>query len=989
MKRIIVVLMLMVPLMGMAQDIAKLRAKSENGDTKAMIELAMCYECGHGVAVDSAQACSLYQRAVEKGAADAKAQMARYYLDYSGLTHDTVKAIKLLRESVSAGSADGMCRLAWCYAQGVGVERDVAKSKELYNQALATGSSTAYNVVGNNYYWGNNGYNHDVEKGAKLLLKAKDGLSASNKYVTLAQYYYLRGEYKKIWQWIDKGVALDNFSAQVIRAFYTYIGVGKEADPKQACEQFEALMKKYKGEGWINRMYALTLTSGDEASFDTAKVLQLVLQGGSSCYDLLSSSYYFGTFTEVDSAMRLHYLYKGLKEKDGDMITELALWHFQNENMDSTNYYLNMAYDLFSSKAAQLKGSIAEENEDMELAARCYEQAGDWGDESNRVTAGRIYGMLGHMDKAFECFNTAAANYEPTAWYWLGYLESFQNKNYHKTLEKGIKHGCTDCAVALGDELRDQEEPDYVKAATYYRQGGDEGNVREALLYLRGQVGERSPDDYRAALNLLLKAAHNGYADGMYNAAYCYQMEVAGEENRDSMYYWYKRLADLDDGRGMLGVGTCYESGIGVLADTMKALQWYQRAGDNGVSNGYAYCADLYVHGTGVPQDYAKAFEYDQKAVLCSDDNAKSLLRLAECYMTGIGTTIDTTAAIPLIRESAQKGSYRANALLGDAFYYGWPGTRQNTDSAMLYYYQASQGDDPRGDYMIGCLLLDQEMYGPAIQYLRSAASNGSVDAYEKFAECLLNGYGLDPDPERAYTMFKEAAEEYDNAAAYTMLGIMHYMGKGCQYDTVKAYQYTMKAAQMGDIRGMRNAAIFVGNGIGCEADTVEGIHWYERAADRGDVRSMLVMAQSYVDGEWVEQSMEQAVKWYQRAADKGNTEAMWRLGVCYEEGEGVILNHRKAFEYYQRAAEAGSPTGMYLVGHCYEDAIFVEASMNEAINWYLQAADNGHISSCYLMGLRYATGDGVKKNKKEARRLLTIAAENGMDAAVKALEDL
>lgn len=989
MKRIIVVLLLIVPLMSVAQNVDKLRAKADGGDTKAMMELAMWYECGHGVTVDSAKALSWYQRAADKGDADAKAHLARYYLHYTGLHFDTVKSIQLLKESMAAGSGLGMSRMAWCYAHGIGVERNVEKSKELYDKAMAKGVTHAFNIVGENYFWGDDGYDHDVEKAAQIFMKMKDDMMAGDKYSLLAHYYRLRGDYKKSWQWLNKGIAMDNFKAQLFSALYTFEGAGVEANTQKSIDQFEALLKKYPGNEGVVHSYLYILQRAETPYNDTAKMYKLAMQAESACYDLLADSYQYGVFTEVDSVKMLKYRYKAVADKDGSEMVKLAAWHYHHDNLDSMNYYLDMAYDLFSEDAANVRAALAEEDENLSLAAKYYEQAGNWGDEESRVTAGRIYASFGEMDKAMAFFDKAIANYEPSAWYWKAYLQSYLDQDYHKTLETGIKKGCTTCAVSLGDEQCDGDKPNYKKAATYYQQGGAEGMVREALLYMRGQLGNEEPEDYRTALNLFLKAARQGYADGMYHAGYCYQVEVAGAEKRDSMYYWYKELADIGDGRGMLGVGTCYEAGIGVEADTLKALEWYERAGEAGISNGYAYCADFYVYGMGVPKDEAKAFEYDQKAVACSDDNAKSLLRLAECYLVGIGTPIDTMAAMPLIIESAQKGSYKANALVGDALYYGWPGVEQNTDSAMYYYYQASKGDDPRGDYMIGQLLMEQEMYGPAIQYYRSAASNGSVDAYERLAECVYHGYGMEADPVQAYSMFTKAAEDYDNAASFMMLGVMHYSGNGCQRDTVKAFQYTLKAAQMGNIPAMRNTYIFMGNGIGVEADTVEAVRWLQRAADLGDVRSMMGLAEAYTDGEWVEASMEQAVKWYQRAAENGSTEALWRLGLCYEEGEGVILNHRKAFEYYQRAAEAGSPTGMYLVGHCYEDAIFVEASTTEANNWYLQAAENGHLTSCYLMGVKYANGDGVKKNKKEARRLLTIAAENGVEAAAKALKEL
>ena len=115
-----------------------------------------------------------------------------------------------------------------------------------------------------------------------------------------------------------------------------------------------------------------------------------------------------------------------------------------------------------------------------------------------------------------------------------------------------------------------------------------------------------------------------------------------------------------------------------------------------------------------------------------------------------MGTPADTATAITYARWAAETGSYKAMSMVGDALFYGWADTEPNSDSAYYYYYMASQGDDPRGDYMIGDLLYEEEMYEQSLQYILSAVRNGSVDALVAYGRALWLGAGIEENPELA-----------------------------------------------------------------------------------------------------------------------------------------------------------------------------------------------------------------------------------------------
>lgn len=988
MKRLVMVMLLALPLIGSAQQAAKLQKKADGGDTKAMLELAFCYERGHGVAVDSAKALSLIQKATDMGDADAKGHLARYYLYYSTLGYDTLSHLRLAKESAAAGSGYGMTRVGICYERGLGVEKDYEKSAEWYNKAMAKGDALAYSIVAENYMFGSGGYEHDVETGAKMAQKIPEGLSAQRKYEMLAYYCLQKRDNKGCWKWLNKGIANDNIYALIEAARYRAAGWGMEKDEKGALAEMEKLLKKYPGNQSVQLGYLWLLNAVDPSLCDTALCMRLALE--TEEYESIGTSYYFGNYTERDTAKALYYWQKGVDAGDADAMMQMFGWYMDQGDEKKAEYYIEMAYEKESPRAAMVKGYQADQMDENITAISYYLQAADWGEEEGRVNAGKLWAYLEQYDKAYACFDRAIANFETSAWYWKAALQASEMKNYNKTLEEGVKHGCEECAIALGNMILESDKPNYKKAADYYMKADNgDGYQKVARLYIEGLIGDMSESDMQKAKQLLIKSAKMGDLDGMYNLAWIYGNEDFGTPKMDSVYYWNMRLADAGDTRGTMGVALCYETGRGVEPDTMKAIDWYLKAGEQGSSNGYAFAADFYMNGLGVPEDEVRAFTYDKMGASIHDGNYGALIRLAACYLGGYGTEKDTAAAIPILREAADMGSYKSCAILGDLFYSGLGGLEKNIDSATAYYYRASQGDEPRGDYMMGRLLCEWGNYSSALEFLTSAANNGSLDAYVAIAECLLNGNGVDANPEAAYSMFRQAADSYHHPQAYTMLGVMHYLGSGCQRDTALAYRYTDTAASMGNTHAMRNMGVFTGQGMACERDTVEAIKWFERAANAGDIKAMIVLAESHEEGEWAEQDMNKAAYWYQRAADNGNLKAIWRLGLCYEEGEGVILNSQRAYQLYMQAAEGGSEMGMYLVARCYSNGTYVSENDEKAAEWYLKAAENGHLASCYIIGMMYAQGEGVKKNNKEAKKWLTIAAENGIEAAEEALKNL
>lgn len=989
MKRILLLMMLVAPLMAGAQQVDKLQKKVASGDVKAMFELADCYQAGYGVPVDSAKALELYRKADALGAAEAKAHLARFALYYGPMGHDSAECYRLSKAAADGGSAYGVYRLAICYLDGIVVKRDYNQAHALLEKAMKMGCQEAFALVGRGYLIGQYGYAHDIEKGYQYLKKSPEGC-CSGKYGLMAQYFLLKGDRKTAVKWLEKGKAVGSPMAIAEYARYMENGWGMPVDERGALSEYRRLKEKYLGDATYKMLEANLLANAKDSTLrDSKRALQLYEEIGdepyASNYDAIAVSYIYGLFTPVDSNMAYRYWLRGARKKDVYSMINLARYHAGQYNNDSAVYYLEMACEQESEEAASMLASHYYDD-DRALSMRYAQQAADWGDEQARVGLGQMYLDNGDYAKAMECYDKAIANAYYDAYIYKAELSMMNGgeKSYLKLLEEGGKKGSTRCYGVLGQYYDNNE--DYKKAIKYYELAGDpQSDFQLARIYLGGAI-DTSEATKTKGQALLRRSAYAGNHDGMYWLGYYYQQE----QNFDSALYYFNSLAEQGDGMSLMQMAIAYEHGRGVNPDTVLAMDYYHRAGEAGISDGYAYLGDFYRYGTStIPPDSAKAYEYYLLSTAIEVDNAAGLYYVGDSYLRGIGVSKDTAAALPYFQQAAAKGSYRSMGVIGDYFNYGWPGMTMDGDSALYYYFEASKGDDPRGDYMIGMWLFDQKAYDKGLEYIVSAASNGNPDAYVTYAFAMLVGAGMEADPAQGYALLEQLAPNNEDGRAYNLLGLARLAGVGCEVDTAMAVRYLDSAADFGNAEAMMTLGGFYAMGSGVERDTVKTLEYYNRAVATGSTKAMLRLAGSHQSGEMVPLDKKRAAELYQMAADRGNLEAMCRLGLCYEEGEGVILNSRKAYNLYTQAAENGSAFGMYLLGMCYIEGVYVKEDTEQAAQWFLKGAEAGSVRCCYIIGQMYATGDGVKKNKKEAKKWLTLAAENGIEAAEQMLREL
>ena len=119
------------------EGLAKLKAKSEQGDAKAQDELGYYYWMEED---DAEQAFYWYKKAAEQEYPTAMADLGRCYTGaYDDAQIDYSKAIQLFTKAANLGCGNGYYGLSECYANGWGVEKNLEKAKEYFAKAMELG----------------------------------------------------------------------------------------------------------------------------------------------------------------------------------------------------------------------------------------------------------------------------------------------------------------------------------------------------------------------------------------------------------------------------------------------------------------------------------------------------------------------------------------------------------------------------------------------------------------------------------------------------------------------------------------------------------------------------------------------------------------------------------------------------------------------------------------------------------------------------------
>jgi TPR repeat protein len=178
-----------------------------------------------------------------------------------------------------------------------------------------------------------------------------------------------------------------------------------------------------------------------------------------------------------------------------------------------------------------------------------------------------------------------------------------------------------------------------------------------------------------------------------------------------------------------------------------------------------------------------------------------------------------------------------------------------------------------------------EQNYEKACDWLIKSANQDYSRSQILLAGIYHDGIGTNKNPSEAVRWLqkavetKSAAKDYnlesnELAQAYCSLGQCFQNGEGAKDDLDKAFNFYLKAAELGNAEAQVQVGIYYASGWSVKEDKTEAIKWYEKAAKQRDFTGCYMLGECYKDGKGVPQNFVDAYKWYSLAVAFGNVSA-------------------------------------------------------------------------------------------------------------------
>lgn len=275
----------------------------------------------------------------------------------------------------------------------------------------------------------------------------------------------------------------------------------------------------------------------------------------------------------------------------------------------------------------------------------------------------------------------------------------------------------------------------------------------------------------------------------------------------------------------------------------------------------------------------------------------------------------------------------------------------------------------------------------------------------------------------KADSLFKMSAAK-NSSDAYYYLGEMCYEGIGVPKDFKKGFDYTIKAAKLGNQLAEYRLGLIYQNGLDVKADKDKAIGCFEKAgqmADKGialnNPELQFVKGNMFRWGNGVQKNEKRAIEYYTAAANQGYPQAQYALYEVLSERDseratewliksarqeypkaqfkyGTQLlgqqRYKEGLEWTCKAAEKNYSPAMRQLGAIYQDreksslAISIQQSLgidgNDSVShYYTKKAldyDFDNYLAMYELAVDYAKGNGVTRNIEEAEKYFKMAKQ-------------
>ena len=370
------------------------------------------------------------------------------------------------------------------------------------------------------------------------------------------------------------------------------------------------------------------------------------------------------------------------------------------------------------------------------------------------------------LDEAFELFKKLAENGNGRAMYFLGEFYSnsigkikLDEKKGKEWRIKGKEAGDVLAALNVTYSLpEDSDERNRIcfelfKDILKLAEDGDILAQSElADMYLYGYGIE---EDEEEGVKWLKKSAESGYWRSMDELANCYFNGIGVSQDKLKAIDLYKRVYELGSGEAANRIGVIYSN----QNNSEEAVGWYRKGFEKGYDWSGYNLADCYSNGIGVSQDELKALELYKKVYeLGGSASGEAANRIGLIYDENQNNSEE---AVKWYRKGFEKGYDWSGYNLALSYSNG-TGVPQDKQKALELYkevYDLENSASGSSANAIGNVYYRQNDYEESIEWYNKGIEKNSGWAYYNLADCYYNGNGVKKDKNKAYELYKKAAE--------------------------------------------------------------------------------------------------------------------------------------------------------------------------------------------------------------------------------------
>lgn len=308
------------------------------------------------------------------------------------------------------------------------------------------------------------------------------------------------------------------------------------------------------------------------------------------------------------------------------------------------------------------------------------------------------------------------------------------------------------------------------------------------------------------------------------------------------------------------------------------------------------------------------------------------------------------------------------------------------------------------------CLVVKEDFQNEeAFEILKAAYEAGNTTVTPYLAKLYLEKTPY-RDSSAGIQLLQKTISE-DNPVGYFYMG-WEYI-KNSKY--LKAKEFYLKAANLGNSQAMNALGILNQNGRGVPVDIKQALDWYRKSASLGNAYAPARLADYYFNDQTL--NIDSALHWNLIAIHNGNRSACTRLGIAYEIGDHLPVNKEKARYYFEQSilegdtlaeqclvqshipfnavskadslksfdiikigAEKGFEGAQYELGRLILDGTFPDDNENAGKYWLERAAAKDNIQALCKLGRYYQFN---KNDSLEAKHYFLRAAGLGYPHAM------